>query len=66
MTTDYIIDAPTIGQTVGPTNGAIVWLRMSTPPVYETPCWDGGAWVSSYFTLRGTAWKAKKAALDDP
>jgi len=56
MTNDYTIDASFVGQTIGPTNGAIVSLRMSAPPVYETPSFDAGAqsWVSGCFTLRGT------------
>jgi hypothetical protein len=55
-TTQYQIDASYIGQAIGPPNGAIVLLRMSTAPVYETPCWDEGAqkWVSGCLTLRGT------------
>jgi hypothetical protein len=56
-TATYTIDPSSVGTTIGsPDGGAIVWLSMGTPPIYETPCWDASAqqWASGVFTLRGT------------
>jgi hypothetical protein len=55
-TTAYTINASSIGTTIGPPDGAIVWLSMSIAPAYQTPCWDAGGqqWVAGCLTLRGT------------
>ena len=53
---DFTIDESSIGQTIGPTDGFLVNLIMTAPPVHEVPRWDEGKlrWVAGYFTLRGS------------
>jgi hypothetical protein len=57
MMFDFTIDDQSVGQTIGPSNGFLVNLRMTQPPsVYETPDHNPGTqqFKSGYFVLRGS------------
>lgn len=54
---DFTLDETSIGQTIGPPDGFLVSLVMTTPPVNDgPPRWNEGSrrWVSGYFVLRGS------------
>jgi hypothetical protein len=55
-TTEFQITEANIGEMIGPPDGFIVALSMTTPPIYETPCWNEGTqkWLSGDFVLRGS------------
>ena len=55
--TTFVIDGTSVGSTIGSPDGAVTALSMTTPPQFETPCFDEGQqhWVSGYFVLRGSA-----------
>lgn len=56
-TFDFQIDNSMVGQSVGPPDGFLVSLRLTTtPPVYETPSGDDGSglWRRGYFQIRGS------------
>jgi hypothetical protein len=54
-TTDFQITDQDIGRVLPITDGFLVNLSMTTPPVHETPAWDEGrrCWVAGYLVLRG-------------
>ena len=43
--TDYTLTDASVGQTIGPPNGFLVSLKMTTPPVYEVPEGDDGSGI---------------------
>jgi hypothetical protein len=53
---DFTLDDTTVGQNIGPQNGFLVSLRMTTPPVYEVPEGNDGSgfWRRGYLQLRAT------------
>ena len=55
-TTEHTITDANVGQVIGPADGFLVSLRMTTPPVYETPEGDDGSgvWRRGVLQLRGT------------
>jgi hypothetical protein len=56
-TFDFTVTEANIGQVIGPADGFLVNLTMTTPPVHEVPRWNEGSqkWVSGYFVLRGSS-----------
>ena len=54
--TDYTLTDASVGQTIGPPNGFLVSLKMTTPPKHETPEGDDGSgiWRRGYLQLRGS------------
>lgn len=55
-TTSLTITEANIGEMIGPPDGFLVNLTMTTGPVHETARWDEGRqkWLSAYFVLRGS------------
>jgi hypothetical protein len=59
-TFDFTIDDQSVGSVIGPQNGYIVALAMTTrPSAYEVPSFNHGRWTSGFFTLRqsGGSWR---------
>lgn len=57
MKTDYVIDNSMVGQTIGPKDGFLVSVTMTTAPKgYVVPDWNPGTrrWTSGYLQLRAT------------
>jgi hypothetical protein len=54
-TTDFIITDVDAGRVLRVPDGFLTTLRMTTPPIHETPRWNEGEqkWVAGYFVLRG-------------
>lgn len=55
-TTEHTITDANIGQVIGPADGFLVSLRMTTPPIYEVPEGDDGSgvWKRGVLQLRGS------------
>jgi hypothetical protein len=56
-TTDLVIDDTMVGQIIGPADGFLASLVVTTPPPkYEVAEWDEGrrCWRRGYFVLRGS------------
>lgn len=52
---DFVLDESFIGQALEPQNGYIVDLRMTIPPVHQTPAWHPlrRVYTAGFFVLRG-------------